>query len=98
MTDIKNIVALCMKYMFYFILLMILFSFCINICEYFNIKFIYINSESLFFISALLVCISPFMWSILFTLGYLYKKSYKATLLGVLLIIMLIFSFLAKDI
>lgn len=98
MTEIRNIVALCMKYMFYFILFMIVLSFCVNIFEYFNIHFVSVKSQQLFFISALLVCISPFIWAIPFTLGYLFKKAYKAALLGIILIILLIVSFLLKNI
>lgn len=98
MTEVRNIVALCMKYMFYFILFMILLSFCVNIFEYFDIRFISVKSEQMFFISALLVCISPFLWTLLFITGYLFKKSYKAALMGVLLLVMLILSFVMKNI
>lgn len=98
MTEVRSIVALCMKYMFYFILFMILLSFCVNIFEYFDIRFISVKSEQLFFISALLVCISPFIWTLLFITGYLFKKSYKAALMGLTLLIMLILSFVMKSI
>ncbi len=98
MTEVRNIVALCMKYMFYFILFMILLSFSVNILEYFDIRFISVKSEQLFFISALLVCISPFLWTLLFMTGYLFKKSYKAALMGLTLLIMLILSFVMKSI
>ena len=98
MTEVRNIVALCMKYMFYFILFMILLSFCVNIFEYFDIRFISVKSEQMFFISAILVCISPFLWTLLFITGYLFKKSYKAALMGVLLLVMLILSFVMKNI
>ncbi len=98
MNDIRNIVALCMKYMFYFILFMIMLSFCVNILEFFDIKFISIKSQQLFFISALIVCISPFIWVFLFVTGYILKKSYKAALTGIILIIMLVLSFLIKNI
>lgn len=98
MTEVRNIVALCMKYMFYFILFMILLSFCVNILEYFGVRFISVKSERLFFISALLVCISPFLWTLLFITGYLFKKSYKAAVMGVLLLVMLILSFVMKNI
>lgn len=98
MTEVRNIVALCMKYMFYFILFMILLSFCVNILEYFGVRFISVKSERLFFISALLVCISPFLWALLFITGYLFKKAYKAAFMGLVLLIMLIFSFIMKSI
>ena len=98
MTEVRNIVALCMKYMFYFILFMILLSFSVNILEYFDIRFISVKSEQLFFISALIVCISPFLWTLLFMTGYLFKKSYKAALMGLTLLIMLILSFVMKSI
>lgn len=98
MTEVRSIVALCMKYMFYFILFMILLSFCVNIFEYFDLRFISVKSEQLFFISALLVCISPFLWTLLFITGYLFKKSYKAALMGLILFIMLVLSFLMKSI
>ena len=98
MTEVRNIVALCMKYMFYFILFMILLSFSVNILEYFDIRFISVKSEQLFFISALLVCISPFLWTLLFMTGYLFKKSYKAALMGLTLLIMLILSIVMKSI
>lgn len=98
MTEVRSIVALCMKYMFYFILFMILLSFGVNILEYFGVRFISVKSEQLFFISALLVCISPFLWTLLFITGYLFKKSYKAALMGLTLLIMLILSFVMKSI
>lgn len=98
MNEVRSIVALCMKYMFYFILFMILLSFGINILEYFDVRFISVKSEQLFFISALLVCISPFLWTLLFITGYLFKKSYKAVLMGLTLLIMLILSFVMKSI
>ncbi len=77
---------------------MILLSFSVNILEYFDIRFISVKSEQLFFISALLVCISPFLWTLLFMTGYLFKKSYKAALMGLTLLIMLILSFVMKSI
>ncbi len=77
---------------------MILLSFCVNIFEYFDIRFISVKSEQMFFISALLVCISPFLWTLLFITGYLFKKSYKSALMGVLLLVMLILSFVMKNI
>lgn len=77
---------------------MIVLSFCINIFEYFEIRFISLKSEQLFFISALLVCISPFIWAFLFTAGYLFQKAYKAAIMGAFLIIMLVFSFIMKSI
>lgn len=98
MTEVRSIVALCMKYIFYFILFMILLSFGVNILEYFGVRFISVKSEQLFFISALLVCISPFLWTLLFITGYLFKKSYKAALMGLTLLIMLILSFVMKSI
>ncbi len=98
MNDTRNLVALCMKYMFYFILLMICFSFTIEICEHFGIRFMYLNSQQLFYISALIACISPFIWAFLFITGYLLKGSYKAALLGVLLMVSLILSFFMKNI
>ena len=98
MTEVRSIVALCMKYMFYFILFMILLSFGVNILEYFGVRFISVKSDQLFFISALLVCISPFLWTLLFITGYLFKKSYKAALMGLTLLIMLILSFVMKSI
>ena len=98
MTEVRSIVALCMKYMFYFILFMILLSFGVNILEYFGVRIISVKSEQLFFISALLVCISPFLWTLLFITGYLFKKSYKAALMGLTLLIMLILSFVMKSI
>ncbi len=98
MTDTKNIVALCMKYMFYFILMMISISFVIEIFENIGIRFIHIKSQQLFYISAIFVCISPFIWAILFIFGYLFKKKFKAALLGILLITVLILSFFMKNI
>lgn len=77
---------------------MILLSFGVNILEYFDVRFISVKSEQLFFISALLVCISPFLWTLLFITGYLFKKSYKAALMGLILLIMLILSFVMKSI
>lgn len=77
---------------------MILLSFGVNILEYFGVRIISVKSEQLFFISALLVCISPFLWTLLFITGYLFKKSYKAALMGLTLLIMLILSFVMKSI
>ena len=98
MTDVRSIIALCMKYMFYFILFMIMLSFCVNIFEYFDLKLISVKSEQLFSISALLVCISPFLWTLLFITGCMFKKSYKAALMGLILLIMLVLSFVVKSI
>ncbi len=98
MNDTRNLVALCMKYMFYFILILILFSFVIEVAENTGIRFMYLKSEQLFYISALIVCISPFVWAVLFILGYLLKHNYKAAGLGILLIISLILSFFMKNI
>lgn len=98
MAEVRMIVALCMKYMFYFILFIIMLSFCVNIFEYFDARFISVKSEQLFFISAILVCISPFIWAFLFIAGYLFKKAYKATFMGVLLIAVLVLSFVMKSI
>ena len=98
MTDVRNIIALCMKYMFYFILFMILFSFCINIFEYFDIKFISAKSEQLFFFFFFIVCISPFIWTLLFITGCMLKARYKAALMGAVLFIMLVLSFVMKSV
>lgn len=77
---------------------MILLSFGINILEYFGIKFVYVKSAQMFFISAMLVCVSPVLWAFLFTIGYFLKKAYKASLMGFTLIIALILAFLVKSI
>lgn len=98
MAEIRNIIALSMKYMFYFILAMIVFSFGISVFEHAGIRFIYIKSEDLFYISALIVCISPFIWVFMYTAGYLLKSNFKAALLGILLAVVLILSFFMKNI
>ena len=68
MSEIRNIIAVCMKYMFYFILAMIVFAFIVSAFEYAGIKFIHIKSDDVYYIAALIVCISPFMWAFLFIL------------------------------
>lgn len=98
MVEIRNIISLCMKYMFYFILIMIVFSFGISIFEYSGIKFIHIKSGDLFYISALIVCISPFVWVFMYAAGYFLKGNIKAALLGILLAAVLILSFFMKNI
>lgn len=98
MSEIRNIIAVCMKYMFYFIFAMIVFAFIVSAFEYAGIKFIHIKSDDVYYIAALIVCISPFMWAFLFILGYLLKGNIKAVLLGFGLVFVLILSFFMKNI
>lgn len=98
MNEIRNIIALSMKYMFYFILLMIVFAFIVSGFEYAGIKFINIKSDDIYYLAALIVCISPFIWVFLFTAGYLLKRNLKAVLLGICLVFVLILSFFMKNI
>ena len=98
MQEIRNITALCMKYLFYFILLMIVFAFIVTGFEYAGIKFIHVKSDDVFYIAALIVCISPFIWAFLYILGYLLRGNIKAALMGVLLVFVLVLSFFMKNI
>lgn len=84
--------------MFYFILAMIVFAALVSGLEYLGIKFIYVKSSNIYYIAALMVCISPFMWALLFILGYLLKGNIKAALMGLSLVIVLILSFFMKSI
>lgn len=98
MRETRNIIAVSMKYMFYFILILIVFAFTVSVFEYAGIKFIHIKSDNIFYLSALIVCISPFVWVFLFILGYFLKGNIKAVLLGLCLVFVLILSFFMKNI
>lgn len=96
MNNTKYIIAFLMKYAFVAILLVILFGVLVNVLEHFKDIELGFTSKDVYYVAAIFVCITPFLWGIIYIINNLRFSNIKAVLLGLLLLLALSLSFVVK--
>ena len=97
MNNTKNIIAYFMKYTFFAILLVISVGVIVDVVENFESIHLGFTSNNIYFIAAVIVCITPFLWGVIYSLSNLKYKNLKGFFLGILLIAALSLSFIMKS-
>lgn len=95
--NVKDIIAVFMKYVFYAILVMIGAGFIAAFSESGGSSFFKISSSQIFRAAVYTVCLAPAVSVALFTVLNILKKDWKSSFLGICLVFALLASFFIKN-